>query len=78
MLEFAFVTRAGKQEMMRLARGGNRFNQEGERAMRNRTALLIVAIVVLALLALGGTFGAMALTHSGFMGNSYLTPPARP
>jgi len=39
--------------------------------MRNRTALLIGAIVVLALLAVGGTFGAMALTHSGFMGNSY-------
>jgi amicyanin len=38
--------------------------------MRNRTALLIAAIVVLALLAFGGTFGAMALTHSGFMGNN--------
>ena len=38
--------------------------------MRNRTALLIGAIVVLALLAVGGTFGAMALTHSGFMGNN--------
>ncbi len=39
--------------------------------MRNRTVLLIVAIIVLGLLAVGGTFGAMALTHSGFMGNSY-------
>jgi amicyanin len=39
--------------------------------MRNRTGLLIVAIVVLALLAVGGTVGAMALTHSGFMGNGY-------
>jgi amicyanin len=39
--------------------------------MRNRTSILIVAIVVLALLALGSTVGAMALTHSGFMGNSY-------
>ena len=39
--------------------------------MRNRTALLIVAIVVLGLLAVGGTVGAMALTHSGFMGNGY-------
>ena len=39
--------------------------------MRNRTGLLILAIVVLALLALGGTVGAMALTHSGFMGNGY-------
>ena len=37
--------------------------------MRNRTTLLIVAIIVLALLAVGGTVGAMALTHSGFMGN---------
>ncbi len=37
--------------------------------MRNRTGLLIVAIVVLALLATGGTVGAMALTHSGFLGN---------
>ena len=39
--------------------------------MRNRTGLLIVAIVVLVLLAVGGTIGAMALTHSGFMGNGY-------
>jgi plastocyanin len=38
--------------------------------MRNRTGLLIVAIVVLALLATGGTVGAMALTHSGFLGNN--------
>ena len=39
--------------------------------MRNRTGLLIVAIIVLGLLAVGGTVGAMALTHSGFMGNGY-------
>jgi plastocyanin len=39
--------------------------------MRNRTGLLIVAIVVLVLLAVSGTVGAMALTHSGFMGNGY-------
>lgn len=38
--------------------------------MRKRTAFLIGAILVLALLATGGTVGAMALTHSGFMGNS--------
>jgi plastocyanin len=37
--------------------------------MRNRIGLLILAIVVLGLLAVGGTVGAMALTHSGFMGN---------
>ena len=39
--------------------------------MRNRTGLLIVAIIVVGLLAIGSTVGAMALTHSGFMGNSY-------
>ena len=39
--------------------------------MRNRTVLLIVAIMVLALLAIGGTAGAMAMTQSGFMGNGY-------
>jgi heme/copper-type cytochrome/quinol oxidase subunit 2 len=39
--------------------------------MRNRTALLIVAIIVLGLLAVGGTVGTMALTHSGFMGYGY-------
>ena len=39
--------------------------------MRNRTRLLIVAIIVLGLLAVGGTVGAMALTHSGFMRNGY-------
>ncbi len=39
--------------------------------MRNRTVLLIVAIIVLGLLAVGGTVGAMALTHSGFMRNGY-------
>ncbi len=37
--------------------------------MRNRTVLLIVAILMLVLLAVGGTMGAMAMTHSGFMGN---------
>jgi plastocyanin len=37
--------------------------------MRNRAGLLIIGIIVLALLAVGGTVGAMALTHSGFMGN---------
>jgi len=39
--------------------------------MHNRTGLLIIAIVVLALLALGGTAGATMLTHSGFMRNGY-------
>src|SRR6266700_4074419 len=39
--------------------------------MRNRTGLLIVAIIVVCLLAIGSTVGAMALTHSGFMGNGY-------
>jgi len=39
--------------------------------MRNRTGLLIIAIIVLGLLAVGGTVGAMALTHSGFLGNGY-------
>lgn len=38
--------------------------------MRNRTTLLIVTIIGLALLAVGGTMGAMALTQSGFMGNN--------
>jgi heme/copper-type cytochrome/quinol oxidase subunit 2 len=38
--------------------------------MRNRRGLLAIAIVVLALLAVGGSVGAMALTHSGFMGNN--------
>ena len=37
--------------------------------MRNRTTLLIVAVVVLALLALGSTAGAMALSRGGFWGN---------
>lgn len=37
--------------------------------MRNRTLLLIAAALVLGLLVVGGTVGAMALTHSGFMGN---------
>ena len=39
--------------------------------MRNRTGLLIVASIVVGLLAIGSTVGAMALTHSGFMGNGY-------
>lgn len=39
--------------------------------MRNRTLKLIVALVIVALLAIGSTVGAMALTHSGFMGNGY-------
>ncbi len=39
--------------------------------MRNRTVLLIIAIIVLGLLAVGSTVGAMALTHSGFTGNGY-------
>ena len=39
--------------------------------MRNRTGLLLVAIIVVGLLAIGSTVGAMALTHSGFMGNGY-------
>ena len=38
--------------------------------MHNRTTLLIVAIIGIILLATGGTVGAMALTHSGFMGNN--------
>ncbi len=42
-----------------------------EKAMRNnkRTTLIVLALVALLLLAVGGTAGAMALTHSGFMGN---------
>ena len=39
--------------------------------MRNRTVLLIVAIMVLALLAIGSAVGAMAMTQSGFIGNGY-------
>ncbi len=39
--------------------------------MRNRTMLLIVAIIVLGLLAISGTVGALAMTQSGFMGNGY-------
>jgi amicyanin len=39
--------------------------------MRNRTVLLIAGIIVLGLLAVGSTVGAMALTHSGFAGNGY-------
>ena len=33
--------------------------------------LLLIAIIVLGLLAVGGTVGTMAMTHSGFMGNGY-------
>ena len=39
--------------------------------MRNRTVLLIVALIVVGILAVGGTVGAMAMTHSGFMGYNY-------
>ena len=39
--------------------------------MRNRTVLLLVALIAVGLLAVGGTVGAMALTHSGFMGYGY-------
>ncbi len=39
--------------------------------MRNRTVLLIVGIMVIGLLAVGGTVGAMAMTNSGFMRNGY-------
>ena len=39
--------------------------------MRNRTTLLIVAIIVVGLLAIGSTVGAMALAHSGFMWNGF-------
>ncbi len=35
-----------------------------------RTTLIVIALVVVALLAVGGTVGTMALTHSGFMGNN--------
>jgi hypothetical protein len=56
--------------MEHLARGRVSFFKK-ERAMRNRTGLLIVAIIVLGLLAIGSTVGVMALTHSGFMGNGY-------
>ena len=39
--------------------------------MRNRTVLLIVGIIVVGLLAVGGTVGVMAMTNSGFMRSSY-------
>lgn len=38
--------------------------------MRKRVVPLIVGIVGLVLLAAGGTVGAMALTHSGFLGET--------
>ena len=47
---------------------------------KRRTTLLIVAVVVLALLAVGGTLGTMAMTRSGFMGNNgngYRTMPGQ-
>jgi len=37
--------------------------------MHIRTPIPMVAIIVLGLLAIGGTVGAMAMTHSGFMAN---------
>lgn len=37
-----------------------------------RTTLLVVALVVIALLAIGGTFGALALTNNGFLGNNHV------
>ena len=39
--------------------------------MRNRTMVLIIALLVLGLLAFGGTAGAMAMTQSGFMTRGY-------
>ena len=39
--------------------------------MRNRTVLLIAAIIVVGLLAVGGTVGVMAMTNSGFMRSGY-------
>jgi heme/copper-type cytochrome/quinol oxidase subunit 2 len=39
--------------------------------MRNRKMVLIVALLVLGLLAIGGTVGAMAMTNSGFMARGY-------
>lgn len=39
--------------------------------MRTRTVIVIIAIVVIAFLALGGTLGVMAMTHSGWMSNNY-------
>src|SRR5260370_5643846 len=39
-----------------------------ERAMRNRTGLLIIAIIVLGLLAVCRTGGAVGLTHNGVLG----------
>ncbi len=38
--------------------------------MRNRTMLLVVAIIGLVLLAVGSTVGVRTLTHSGSMGNN--------
>ena len=39
--------------------------------MLNRSIALIVARLLLGLLAVGGTVGAMAMTHSGFMARGY-------
>jgi amicyanin len=39
--------------------------------MRNRSMVLIIVLLVLGLLAVGGTVGAMAMTQSGFMTRGY-------
>ena len=39
--------------------------------MLNRSITLIIALLLLGLLAVGGTVGAMAMTHSGFMTRGY-------
>ena len=39
--------------------------------MRNRSMILIIALLLLGLLAVGGTIGAMAMTQSGFMARGY-------
>jgi amicyanin len=39
--------------------------------MRNRSIALIIALLLLGLLAVGGTVGAMAMTQSGFMTRGY-------
>jgi plastocyanin len=49
----------------------NTIHTEGERTMRNRTKGLIAAIILVALLALGGTASAMALTHNGWGNTGY-------
>ncbi len=42
---------------------------EKEETMKNQTKGLIAAIILVALLALGGTASAMAFTHNGWIGN---------